>query len=344
MTPKHEKSRPRSSVTQLPGGKWHWYLTVGQDANGKPIRKSGTSNTKRQALTHLRDTRRAHRPAPAQTFTVAGWLDYWLQLKQTTLAAKTCSNYSKVIQRHILPALGQQPLDTLTSADLAHLFQTLSDKGFTDTQRQAHNILNAALEQAVSQQLLTENPAATSKPAAQPKPEAARPLTEAERAALLPILQENRWGVLFEFILYTGLKRAEVCALRWEHVNLNSGTLKLQANLSVVEGRAQASQPNRARHNRKLKLNEEALACLYTQLGVQDSERQLYAPGRMKGHPKHQKRQRPWEETGYVFTALCGRRLHPDSLKRHLHGFCDEAGIRHVSINDLGLTHQETAS
>lgn len=140
-------------------------------------------------------------------------------------------------------------------------------------------------------------------------------------------------------MLHTGLRHGEACGLRWEHVDLEKGAIRIRENLVTVGGKVEISTPKTAKSARRVHLSGEGLACLKRQKAMQDFEREAYAAGPVKGHAKTYARTRPWEDTGYVFTALCGRRLLPDGLKKHLNRFCEAAKIRPTTVHGLRHTH-----
>ncbi|WP_288481656.1 site-specific integrase [uncultured Deinococcus sp.] len=324
-------------------------MTVGIRPDGTPISVGGTADTEAQAerakILALADHLRGGVATPDR-ITVGEWLDRWLEGKRPRLAVKTHHNYEQLIERHVKPHLGRRRLQSLKPVDLHALYGALTARGLRDTQRQVHNILHAAFETAVRLDLITRNPSTVVRPSPPRREhgdwsaeEGAKALTADEVARLLPVLRRDRWGLVFEFLLATGLRRAEVCGLRWEDVDLDRGILRFRHNLVTVAGKPVLGPPKTASRARPLRLSPQALDCLRRQAETQALERAALAPGRVAGHPKTYVRKRVWEDTGYVFTALFGGRLHPDRLRGHLTRFSREAGIRAVTNHGLRHTH-----
>lgn len=334
------------SIDRLPSGRYRWRICVGVHADGRAITRSGIEDTEqaaRAAMTIAKaDYLRGGATLP-DSVTVGEWLERWLQRKKPRLAAKTFHNYTQLIKRYIKPHLGRRKLQALRPADLHALYTVLTDKGLGDTQRQVHNVLHAAFDEAVRLELIVRNPANVVRPAPpRPDPDAGidrKALTAEEVARLLPVLQGDRWGLIFEFMPATGLRRAEVCGLRWEDVDLDKGRLRFRHNLVTVGGKPVLGLPKSKSRNRRLRLSAQAVDILRRQAATQALERAALAPGRVKGHPKSYVRKRVWEESGFVFTALFGGQLHPDRLRKHLIRFYTQAGIRHVTNHGLRHTH-----
>lgn len=350
MTPKR-KDRAKGKngaghVSRLPSGNWRWRVTVGIRPDGTPISVGGTEETEKAAerakVLALADHLRGGVSQPDRV-TTGEWLDRWLAGKRAHLAAKTHHNYVKIIERHIVPVLGRKRLQSLRPADLHGLYAALTAKGLVDTQRQVHNVLHAAFDEAVRLDLIPRNPADVVRPAPPRRdPDAAadaKALTAEEVGKLLLVLRQDRWGLIFEFMLMTGMRRAEVCGLRWEDVDLEKGRLRFRHNLVTVGGKPTLGPPKTKSRARPLRLSAEAVDCLRRQAAQQDLERAALGPGPVKGHAKSYVRKRTWEDSGFVFTALYGAPLHPDRLRSYLIRFYEAAGIRHVTNHGLRHTH-----
>lgn len=345
---KREKVKAKNgsgSVGRLPSGRWRWRITVGLRPDGTPIGLSGTAETQKAAeqakLAALVDHQRGVLAQPDR-ITVGEWLARWLDAKKPSLAAKTNHNYEKLVERHIEPHLGRKRLQALRPVDLHDLYAALTRKGLVDTQRQVHNILHAAFAEAVRLDLIVRNPSDVIRPTPprrKMEAEKAKALTADEIARLLPFLREDRWGLPFEFMLATGMRRGEVCGLRWEDVDLETGRLRFRHNLVTVAGKPVLGPPKTESRARPLRLSGDAIDCLRRQAAQQALERKALGPGPVKGHPKNYRRKRVWHDSGFVFTALYGAPLHPDRLRDHLIRFCTQAGIRHVTNHELRHTH-----
>lgn len=334
------------SVDRLPNGRYRWRITVGLRPDGRAISLSGTAETEAAAeqakvialADHLRGT-----VSQPDRVTLGEWLDRWLERKKPRLAIKTHHNYEQLIKRHIKPHAGRKRLQGIKPVDLHALYTALTAKGLRDTQRQVHNILHAAFDEAVRLDLIARNPSDV----VRPSPPRRSPdqdlelkvLTAEEVAKLLPVLRDDRWGLPFEFMLATGLRRAEVCGMRWEDVDLQQGRLKFRHNLVTVAGKPTLGPPKTASRARPLRLSPDALDCLNRQATWQAFERAALSPGPVKGHMKGYVRKRVWQESGFVFTALYGSPLHPDRLRAHLVRLCKLAGVRQVTNHGLRHTH-----
>ncbi len=329
-----ERANGLGSVRQLPSGKWQWSVTVGRDADGKQRRKTGTEKhetaAKKALAAALAEVQRGAVAIP-EKLTLGEWLDRWTELKKAALSESTRSNHEGLIRLHIKPAIGRVRLQTLTPRDLEGFYAELVKKKLgTSMQRQAHNVIHAALRHAMKLELVMRNVADVVRPTptrATVEDQASKALTAAEAGKLIPVLEADRWGAVFLFMLYTGLRRGEACGLRWANVDFERGLIRVHENLVAQNGKASVTTPKTAKSRRTVHLAQEALSLLRRQQETQDLERRALSEARTSG----KERKRRWQNTGYVFTALSGVRLNPENLKRSLDRLCEGADIRHIT-------------
>lgn len=96
---------------------------------------------------------------------------------------------------------------------------------------QIHWILNSALAAAVRWGWIASNPAEAAKKPRR-KPPLPEPPSPAEAARIIEAAwaQDASWGTLVWLVMATGIRRAELAGLRWLHVDLGAGTLKIARN------------------------------------------------------------------------------------------------------------------
>lgn len=107
------------------------------------------------------------------------------------------------------------------------------------TIRHVHFAISATLSAAVRWEWIKTNPAAVAKKPRQPAPQPNPPTVEqASRIAAAAWEQGESWGTLVWLVMVTGMRRAELLALRWSDVDLVAGKLNVRRNYVRVNGRA----------------------------------------------------------------------------------------------------------
>jgi integrase len=173
---------------------------------------------------------------PTRT-TVRRWLTLWLETIEHEVAPRSLDRYTSIVNLHLIPGLGHLPITKLAPTHIQDLYNHFAVSGRRDgrtgalatrSRRQIHRVLSSALRRAVEQQVLARNPCDVFRkrlPKVEPREMAA--LTSEQSALLLGALQDDPiyWPVLIA--LATGVRRGETLALRWRHVDLDRGTMKI---------------------------------------------------------------------------------------------------------------------
>ena len=224
-----------------------YYVTfhygIGED--GKQIKTVKTFKTKTEARRALREHESA-RDRGSMTMptseTFGEWLDYWMNTiirpgrEETTFYA-----YRQIIENHIKPVLGQIKLQGLSPQHLqSYYVRIAAEKGLsTNTVRKHHDLIKASLRMAVMQDKISVNPADRVE-----LPKIVRPehnyYGTAELQQLLRLDMEGWLRVAIYLACYLGLRREEICGLRWDCVDFENHTIRIKyartsAGSKVVE-------------------------------------------------------------------------------------------------------------
>lgn len=115
-----------------------------------------------------------------------------------------------------------------------HVCRPLSNS----TIRHIHFAISAALSAAVRWEWISTNPAVVAKKPRQLPPQPDPPnVDQASRIVTASWEQDDDWGTLVWLVMVTGLRRAELLALRWIHVDLVEGKLTVRRNYVRAAGR-----------------------------------------------------------------------------------------------------------
>ena len=257
---------------------------------------------------------------PCSGIRLGDWLPQWLELKRPALAPKTLSNYAYVVNRHLLPLLGARPLHELTPQEVRNAYLQLADQGFSKSLlHQVKVILRQALQDAMFEDFVGRNVADGPRLPSFRQSRTARALNPGEVHLFLQSARTHRLGQLFEFVIGTGLRRGEVCALKWAHLDLEAGLMHVQENITVVNGKATLGEPKTEAGIRTVHLAPEASELLSRQRRAQQ------ASG--CGGASH------------VFTNAQGGRLYPDSLTKLAGKIAARAGVGPLRFHDLRHTY-----
>ena len=128
-----KKKQGDGSVFQRKDGRWEGRIVVGYKENGYAQTKNVTAHTKtecQEKLAKLREEcgRRSEKIKPDMP--LGDWIDFWYQnYSAPKLRPTTQACYSGRIYTHIIPEIGQIPLNKLTQNDLQQFYARLKKSG-----------------------------------------------------------------------------------------------------------------------------------------------------------------------------------------------------------------------
>ena len=230
-------------VRKRDDGRWEGRIVVGHKENGDSIFRYLYADTQKELTAKLHQNIQAYRGVElteASKLTLAEWLDRWLDERMAgTIRSRTLEGYRRNINSHVKPYLGQKQLTKIRPADLKNLYALLQERGKIAkgrgygsglapvTVRGIHTILHHALKAAAEEGLLPSNPAdQVTPPRISSRPKGI--LNNEQLDTLMTaIRQDELWHDFFYTELTTGLRRGELCGLKWEDFDSEAGTLKI---------------------------------------------------------------------------------------------------------------------
>jgi len=205
---------PRDPVTQKRRQKWY---------SGFATRKAAQAELAK--LLHQMQTGAYVEPS---RLTVADYLRRWLaDYARPNVSGKTFERYQQIVENNLIPGLGSIVLHRLQPLQIQALYSEQLRSGRKDgagglsaqTVLHHHRVLRKALAQAVRWNLLAANPAdRVEPPRAQAKE--VEPIDEVRAAWLIEVAQGTRLHIPILLAVFTGMRRGEILALRWQDIDL----------------------------------------------------------------------------------------------------------------------------
>jgi integrase len=187
------------------------------------------------------------------------WLD---QLAVHGRSPKTISENKGAVEYRIRPALGSLPLEELSEHHLDRVYATWLAEGLAPSSvLRHHRVISAALSQAVKWDLLPASPAKRATPPSGDTGRKISPPTVEQLEAMVGQAEEAGDFMMTAAItvgIFTGARRGELVALKWSHVDLDAGSVRIEGSVAQV-GRTLYPQGAKTGHGRRLALDPVAV-------------------------------------------------------------------------------------
>ena len=258
-------------------------MELGRDENGKRVKQYRTFPTLAAARNGLKDFHarqereriQEQRLAPAREMDLSHWLEYWMEsIVRPNRAETTVYAYQKIIDNHIVPALGDVLLRKLTPQMIQQYYtQTQKATGLSsNTMRRHHDLLSSALRSAVRQDIIPASPMErVEPPRARPKDSYCYNNQE------LKLLYQKIEGHILELAVKLagslGMRREEICGLKWENVDLQRHLVLIREARTAYGATIVQKETKNRSSVRTLYLPDEVFLLLEQEQARQQSER-----------------------------------------------------------------------
>ncbi len=329
----------RGSIVKRSKGSWTIILNLGRDPSTGKRKQQWTTvrGTKRDAekkladLLHQLDTGDYIKP---DKVTFGSFLNQWLQdYAWPNLSVETAQAYDIMARKHLIPALGNIPLQQLTPARVQAYYTEKLTSGRRDgngglsprTVRHHHLLLHVALESAVRWQVVKRN-VADSVGAPKFRPKEMQTFDEEGMLTFLESVRDTEYHPVFYTALFTGMRRSELLALRWSDVDLDLGVISINRSLHHLGDKSFVFQPPKtAKSRRQVPLPPSTSIVLRQHRDSQRAARLLI--------------DHLVTENSLVFCQADGSPLLPHSVSQAWRRLVRRAGFPGIRLHDARHTH-----
>ncbi len=248
------------------------------------------------------------------------YAERWLA-RQVRYAPGTLESYRRMLER-VYPFIGAIPISRLRPIALENMLVELRKRtyrgrpiGEASVQKYL-TVVSAVLTDAKRNEIIQKNPA---RMIDLPETESARQQipTEEEVLRFLNYIcnEEIEYRTYYVLAIYTGCRRGELCALKWEDFLVDSrddtSVLTVSRSRSVVPGKGVVEGPTKNGHSRVIAISSEITRYLQSYCCMKMAEAE----------------ERGEEVSGYLFVNDEGHLFHPDTFTKHLRMIYEELGF-----------------
>jgi integrase len=338
----------KGNITRRGPSSWRLKFDAGRDpGTGKRDTRFVTvRGTKKQAqveLTRILAAIDSGSLVDPSAITVAQYLRGWIDTAETlTVSGKTAERYRQLIERQIIPHLGSHQLQKLKAAHIANwhakLFEGPTDEkpkveGVKEprplaarTVGHAHRVLRKALQDAMTRELTTRNPAALVSPPTVVSEEMEM-LSAAQVTTVLAAARQKSFYPHLVLLLATGMRRGELMGLQWGDVDLDQSSLRIERAVEKTKKHGLRIKSPKTKHGRRrLSLPSAAVSTLRDHRKAQLEIRLVLGIGKIP-------------DTAFVFGDHMGNVRDPDWLTKAWGRLVASASLPEVTLHALRHSH-----
>ena len=256
---------------------------------------------------------------------VDAWFDYWIGIKKQTVRPNTVRNYTERYECNIRGVIGNKLLTDVKPIHCQKIFSDMADEGYkTTTIYQTRIALYNMFEFARENDVLITNPCKKSLKSDMGKPsDKKEALTIDVQKKFLEAVVGYSYENQYRFVLQTGLRTRELIGLKWEDIDFENRTMKIQRTMEYryKVGEWRVGPPKSKSGYRTIPLTEEAIRILKNQRAKNRS---------LKVIPIE------WKDT--VFLCRKGIPVKNSTYDTGLFKYCDRVGIPRFSMHVLRHT------
>lgn len=339
----------RSSIYRDSAGTWHGWVTMGRDENGRPVRKHVRDRTRAAVTERVADleNQRASSSGVAAANgrqTLGDWLEEWLVQIKRSRKPRTFTTYGALIRTHCRQ-LRDVKLRDVTVRQIDDLLDHVATTVSPTTAGNLHRTLRAAFSVALRRGLIAANPCRYATVPRVPHAEV-QPLTLPEVQSLLEAAASDRNAARWSVALALGLRQGEALALKWDDIDLDSGTLAVRRQLQRHPWEHGCNEAD-PRHSPALCPRRHSGGLGFDDTKTGAGRRVLAIPPQMVPqlleHRRAQAEERlkvgsAWRDLDLVFARPDGSPADPRSDHRAWKSLLARAGIRNARLHDARHT------
>ncbi|MEI1420927.1 site-specific integrase [Bacillus cabrialesii] len=295
-------------------------VPVGFDSKGKRIRKTKTVKCKnkteaeKELAKFVVEIETGEYIAP-QKMTFPQFVEEWKdKYAKKQLSANTFETYSRYLYKRILPQFGHKQMEQIKPLQILDFLKTLEEDGSrgddktgglsSATIQYHYRILRNIFNRAVEWKVIKENPVSNVK---KPKVESKKGNVYSEKQVheLMEHLRKEdmKWKMIVTLAITTGMRRGEILALEWSHIDLDKGKIYVQQSLTYTKEEGHIFKAPKTRNSiRTISLSQGVTEQLKRYKQIKAKERLLLGD--------------KWEggDRFLLFSTDIGKPMHPTSV------------------------------
>jgi integrase len=316
-------------------GKQLYYVNkdYGKDDSGKRQKSTSTYKTLAEAKKALKefeaDKTKGLLVTPKKAI-VKEWLSSWMSdIIEPNKENTTIYSYKNIIN-HINPVLGNIAIQELKPNQIQQYYTKMINEGLsTTTVKKHHELLRATLKVAVMQGIILQNPTDRVVPPKASKKEAK--YYDAEQASnLLKAVNNNRLELPSLLGICAGLRREEMCGLKWSDIDFESRIMTIQGARTMAGSEVIEKGTKNDSSTRQLHIADKLYEVLKREKAKQEENKAIFKT--------------EYIENDYVIVWENGKPYRPNYLSELFTKFVKDNRLPEITLHGLRHTFASLAN
>ena len=326
------------------GDSYQIRVSCGYDTNGKQIIRAKTWKPEKESSEKQKE-KELQRVAVLfeeqcqrglfidSTIKFSSFSEVWIRdYAEKQLRATTVFNYKHMLTV-INGAIGHLRIDRVQPHHLLRFYDELETaKNLSGkTVLNYHRLISSVLETAVKWQIIVSNPCIRVQPPKAERKEA-RFLDEKQAAQILELLENEtlKFRAMITLLLYSGMRRGELCGLTWGDIDFNTGIVDINKSSLYLSGQGVFDDTTKSKTSaRAIKLPHVVIATLH------EWKKEQTLICLQSGSAWTGKRGNECK----VFTQDNGKPIHPCTITKTFYKFIEKYNLPKISIHSLRHTN-----
>lgn len=292
--------------------------------------------TQKEVKLKLKEKKNKKKQEKNKSVTFQEWvLEYLQKYKKNELKITTYDSYICIYRKHIQGSkIGAMQLDRISLEVLQKYYNDKMKKGYSSkTVREIGTIINSALNMAVRSKMLTENPNLYTIIPKKEKYEA-NILSKEEVEKIVREAKEEELYPIIITTVYTGMRKGEVMALKWENVDFEQRKIYIRGSLCRVQdepdknghrhARYEILEPKTKKSIRTVPMLDEVYNALLEQKKRQNRQKNKYSD--------------VYLDNDLIFANEIGDFIEQRTFMENYHRFLEKYDITDIRFHDLRHT------
>lgn len=259
---------------------------------------------------------------------------YWIKATRNSYEENTYGSYLMQVKSRISPYFAETgiTLEQLTSFDIQDYYTYCSDveKIKSNTILKRHANISKALNYAVQNKLITENPALL---VTKPKKNkyVGSSYTKPELDKLFQVAKGDPLELAIYFAAYYGLRREEVVGIKWDAVDFEAQTIRISTTVTVANIDGKEIELEKEGTKNDSSKRTYPLPDPFKELLLRLKQEQTINK-RLAGRSYNYKHE------DYLYVNKLGTRIKPGYITKHFKLLLQKNNLRHIRFHDLRHT------